>query len=32
MWVIGFLFFGIITGLIYILSARKRIIRNRILN
>ena len=26
MWVIGFLFFGIITGLIYLLSARKRIV------
>jgi NADH:ubiquinone oxidoreductase subunit 2 (subunit N) len=26
MWVIGFLFFGLITGLIYMLSARKRII------
>lgn len=26
MWVIGFLFFGIITGLIYLQSARKRIV------
>ncbi len=26
MWVIGFLFFGIITGLVYLLSARKRIV------
>jgi preprotein translocase subunit SecG len=23
MWVIGFLFFGIITGLVYLLSAKK---------
>lgn len=29
MWTIGFLFFGTITGLIYLLSARKRIIENQ---
>lgn len=28
MWFIGFIFMGTITGLIYILSARKRIITN----
>ncbi len=27
-WVVGFIFFSTITGLIYILSARKRIINN----
>ncbi|MGL2963149.1 GldL-related protein [Flavobacterium sp. RSB2_4_14] len=28
MWFIGFIFIGTITGLVYILSARKRIITN----
>ena len=28
MWFIGFIFMGTITGLVYILSARKRIITN----
>lgn len=29
MWLIGFLFFGVFAGFIYLLSARKRIIRTR---
>jgi hypothetical protein len=28
LWIVGFIFFGFITGLVYILSTRKRIIIN----
>lgn len=28
MWIIGFLFFGSISGFVYLVSARKRIIKN----